>query len=371
MSAKNLTLGILVAGAMTAAVVAAVYLAAPSSVQLNSCSPGGGSCTSSTSNNSTSSASPSLAVTSNSTSSTNSTAWAVLNSNTTVYGNLACEDTVAVLYPVSCPPTYPGVKSPSLTNVEIISYRGQVLYDANISIGINGQPITWTMWFTNSTIFCVSPSDGYALCPTHPTYPTIIITTPSASSSNSSNGLRLDLQLSNTTEGVNVTVDVYNTLNTFNNVTSASDWAIYSNSLNDISDNQVVAFAVYQGNYGAGNFTAGSPLAIDNVGGGNIGPVLSPSVVYSFNPDSGVASAPAGAFAPGPFSKNVTLSYTVSGYSTCSVGTLSFRPQNASGLWLCPQDTGYKFNPFPPATYTVVGLDQWGDVAVLHFEVYG
>jgi hypothetical protein len=34
-------------------------------------------------------------------------------------------------------------------------------------------------------------------------------------------------------------------------------------------------------------------------------------------------------------------------------------------------DTGYKFNPFSPGTYTVVGLDQWGDVAVSHFEVYG
>ena len=326
---------------------------------------------SATSTSGTASTSASSNVTSSpSSASTNSSAWTVLNSNTTVYGNLACEDTVAMLYPVSCPPTYPGANSPSLTNVEIISYRGQILYDANISIGVNGQPVTWTMWFTNSTIFCVSPSDGYALCPTHPTYPTIVITTPSASSSNPSNGLRLDLQLSNTTEGINVTVDVYNTLGTVNNVTSASDWAIYSNSLNDICEgNEVVAFAVYQGNYGAGNFTAGSPLAIDNVGGGNICPVLSSSVVYSFNPHSGVASAPAGAFAPGPFSRNVTLSYPVSGYSTCGVGTLSFRPQNASGLWLCPQDTGYKFNPFPPATYTVVGLDQWGDVTVLQFAV--
>jgi hypothetical protein len=371
MSSKSLTLGLLLAGVMTAAVVAEVYVAAPSSVQLNSCSPGGGSCTSSISNNSASIASPSLAVTSNSTSSTNSTTWTILDSNTTVYGNLACEDTVAMLYPVSCPPTYSGAKSPSLTNVEIISYRGEVLYDANISIGIDGQPMTWTVWFTNSTIFCVSPSDGYALCPAHPTYPTIIITNRSASSSNSSNGLRLDVQLSNTTEGVDVTVDVFNTLNTVNNVTSATDWAIYSNSLNYICGNQVVASAIYQGNYGAGNFTTGSPLAIDNVGGGNVCPVLSPSVVYSFNPDSGVASAPAGAFAPGPFSKSVTLSYPVSGYFTCGVGTLSFSPSDASGLWLCPQDTGYKFNAFPPGTYTVVGLDQWGDVAVSHFEVYG
>jgi len=324
-----------------------------------------GSASASTSTSSNATSSPSTT----SSSFTNSSAWTVINSNATVYGNLACEDTIAMLTPISCPPAYPGAKSPSL-NVEIISYHGEVLYDANISIGVNGQPMTWTMWFTNSTIFCVSPSDGYALCPTHPTYPTIVISTRSASSSNPSNGLRLDLQLSNTTEGINVTVDVYNTLNTVNNVTSASDWAIYSNSLNDIcGGNEVVAFAVYQGNYGTGNFTSGSPLAIDSVGGGNICPLLSSSVVYSFNPDSGVASAPAGVFAPGPFSRNVTLSYPVSGYYTCSVGTLSFKPQNASGVWVCPQDTGYKFNPLPPATYTMVGLDQWGDVAVLRFSV--
>jgi hypothetical protein len=330
-----------------------VYLATPSA----------------SSNSSTSSTGPSQAPASNSTTSANSTAWIVLNSNATVYGSLACLDTVANLYPVSCPPTNPGAKSPSLKNVEVISYRGQVLYDANISIGVNGQPITWTMWFTNSTIFCVSPSDGYPLCPTHPNYPTTVIGNPSASALNPSNDLRLDLQLSTTTEGINVTVDEYNTLSTVNNVNLASDWAIYSNSLNDICDNQVAAFAVYQGDYGAGNFTAGTPLAIDSVAGANICPVLSPSVVYSFDPDSGVASAPAGAFAPGPYSKNVTLSYTISGYSTCSVGALSFRPQNASGVWVCPQYTGYKFNAFPPGTYSVVAVDQWGDVAVLQFVV--
>jgi len=246
------------------------------------------------------------------------------------------------------------------------------MYDVNFSYDFNGQPLTYTIWFTNDTVFCVSPSyGGNVLCPVHPIFPTIGIATPSALAINPSNGLRLDLQLSNTTEGINVTVGVYNTLNRINNVTSASDWAIYSNSLIDICDNQVAAFAVYQGNYGAGNFTAGSPLAIDNVRGGSICPVLSPSVVYAFNPDSGVASAPAGAFASGPSSNNVTLSYTTSGYFTCGVDTLSFRPSNASGVWVCPQDTDYKFNPFPPGTYTVVALDQWGDAAIAQFEVYG
>jgi len=260
--------------------------------------------------------------------------------------------------------------SPSLSNVDVVSYRGEELYDVNSSYVINGQRLTYTIWFTNDTIICVSPSyDGYVLCPVHPIFPTIGISTPSASALNASNGLRLDLQLSNSTEGINITVGVFNTLDTVNNVTSASGWAIYSNSLNDICGNQVAAFAIYQGNYGARNFTAGSPLAIDNVQGGAVCPALSPSVVYSFSPDSGVASAPAGAFASGPPSMNVTLSYTTSGYSTCGVGAPSFRPSDASGLWVCPSDNAYKFNPFPPGTYTVVAVDQWGDAAVAQFTV--
>lgn len=301
--------------------------------------------------------------------SANSSSWTVIRTNTTLYYGLAC--TPLGVFELSCPPMNNALHSPSLSNVDVVGYRGEELYDVNFSYNFNGQPLTYTIWFTNDTVFCVSPSyDGNVLCPVHPIFPTIGITTPSASAINPSNGLRLDLQLSNTTEGINVTVGMYNTLNRINNVTSASDWAIYSNSLIDICNNQVAAFAVYQGNYGAGNFTTGSPLAIDNVRGGSTCPVLSPSVIYSLSPDSGVASAPAGAFGPSPGSKNVTLSYTTSGYSTCGVGTPSFEPSDASGLWLCPQDTGFKFNPFPPGTYTVVALDQWGDVAVLYFEVY-
>lgn len=301
--------------------------------------------------------------------STNSSTWTVIKSNTTIYYGPAC--TPPGLFELSCPPIDQALHSPSLRNVDLVSYRGEELYDVNFSYSLNGQLLTYTIWFTNDTVICVSPSlDGYPLCPVHPIYLALGIATPSASASNPSNGLRLDIQLGNTMQGLNVTVTVRNTLNKVNNVTSTSDWATYSNSLNDICDNQVAAFAVYQGDYGEGNFTAGSPLPIDNVQGGNVCPELSLSTVYAFEPDSDRASAPAGAFGPSPGSKNVTLSYTLSGYFTCSVGELSFRPQDASGIWTCPQDKGYVFNPFPSGTYTVIALDQWGDVAVLHFEVY-
>jgi hypothetical protein len=320
---------------------------------------------------SASSSSSSSSPSSTSSTFTNSSAWTVINSNATVYGNLACLDTVAILFPISCPPTFPGAKSPSL-KVEIISYHGEVLYDANISVGFNGQPITHTMWFTNSTIFCVSPMvDAHKLCPVHPIEPAITITTPesSASATNPSNGLRLDLRLSaNSSGNLYVTVDEYNTLDSVNNVTAANGWAIPSNSLRGICDNQVAAYAVYQGNYGADNFTNTSPLVLDPPGAGNICPVLSPSAVYSFSPDSGVAYSQAGVFSLVAMSKNVTLSDSVSGYYTCGANAPSFQPQNGSGLWTCGTIAS-SFNLFPPGTYTVVALDQWGDAVVSHFVV--
>lgn len=302
-----------------------------------------------------------------SSSSTNSSTWTVINSNTTLYYGPACMP--VGLFALSCPTVNTAMHSPSLSNVEIISYQGKELYDMNFTYGFNGQPVTHTVWFTNETVFCVSPMfEGYKLCPVHPIEHVMAIATPASSATNPTNNLRLDLRLSNSTGGIHVTVDEYNSLSSVNNVSLANEWAIYPNSLKDICDNQVAAFAIYQGNYGVGNFTTASSLVITNPGAGGICPELSPSVVYSFNPDSGLASAPAGAFAPGPFAKNVTLSDTISGYYTCGRNAPSFRPQNASGLWICAQNTA-KFNPFPPGTYTVVALDQWGDVAVLQFVV--
>jgi hypothetical protein len=275
------------------------------------------------------------------------------------------------LFALSCPTINTAMHSPSLSNVEIISYQGKELYDMNFTYGFNGQPVTHTVWFTNETVFCVSPMfNGYKLCPVHPIEHVTTIATPASSATNPTNNLRLDLYLStNSTGRIYVTVDEYNTLDGVNNVTVGSNWAIPANTLRDICDNYVAAYAVYQGNYGAGNFTTATPLVLTSPGAGNICPVPSPFTVYSFSPDSGVASAKAGIFSPVATSRNVTLSDSISGYFTCGTNAPLFKPQNGSGLWTCGTIAA-KFNPFPPGTYTVVALDQWGDVAVVHFEAY-
>jgi hypothetical protein len=134
----------------------------------------------------------------------------VIRTNTTLYYGPPC--TPLGLFELGCPTINKALHSPSLSNVDVVNYRGEELYDVNSSYNINGQQLIYTVWFTNDTIFCVSPSfGGNALCPVHPILPIIGFTNPSASAINPSNGLRLDLQLSNTTEGVNVTVSVRNT----------------------------------------------------------------------------------------------------------------------------------------------------------------
>jgi hypothetical protein len=68
----------------------------------------------------------------------------------------------------TCPTVgYPDI-SRSLPPVELISYQGELLYAENFTLGpyagdfVNGQTIIETIWFTNSTIFCLSsPSGSY------------------------------------------------------------------------------------------------------------------------------------------------------------------------------------------------------------------
>jgi len=258
----------------------------------------------------------------------------VINTNTTLYYGPAC---VPVgLFGLSCRTINTASHSPSLSNVEIISYQGNVLYDMNFTYGLNGQPVTHTVWFTNETVFCISPVFGVnELCPVHPVFPVITIATPASSPTNPTNSLRLDLQLStNSSGGIYVAVDEYNTLSSVNNVTAASDWVIFPCShscpfgspaadLINICNNYAVSYAVYQGNYGIENFTGASPVSINSSARG-ICPGLPPSAYYEFSPLSETASAPAGVLAPGPTSKNISISNNISGYYT---GTTPAQPR--------------------------------------------
>jgi hypothetical protein len=95
--------------------------------------------------------------------------WEVVKTSLTVYYGTACIPVEASY--LSCPTMDTANHSPSQSNVDLIRYQGSYYYAVNFTYSLNGQPITRTIWFTNSTVFCMSPQEpgsGYELCPTGP-----------------------------------------------------------------------------------------------------------------------------------------------------------------------------------------------------------
>jgi hypothetical protein len=98
------------------------------------------------------------------------------------------------------------------------------------------KPSTFTTWFTNSPVFSISPAHPLTnaerqnpTCPTAPYTPMTVTVwnPPSTSALNSSTGLRLDLALSvNTSGGITVVADVFNTRSSVNNLTAESHWPL-------------------------------------------------------------------------------------------------------------------------------------------------
>jgi hypothetical protein len=112
-----------------------------------------------------------------------------------------------------------------------------------------------------------------------------------------------------------------------------------------------MGFAIYHGAYSLDNFTSGTPLALLEPGVSFNEGVPSPPTYYSFQPVSDIATLSSGTF-------------FFRGTSTTSI---SFTDE-VSGFW-----TGGVSNPnftvFPPGTYTIVAMDQWGQLALLRFTV--
>jgi len=253
----------------------------------------------------------------------------------------------------SCPTINTAAHSSSLENAELISYQGTEHYGTNFTGYLNGQGAPSTIWFTNSTIFCVSPmTSGYATCPTHPILPSIMIIDSSASTLNSSTGLRLDLQLSTNASyagSLRVEMDIFNTRPSVNNVTAADSWPISPTALRDICADFATGYAVFQGNYDSSNFTSGAPLAL-------LEPELRcpaelPPAYLSFIPESDNASISGGNTPP---LRATTYTMSVS--------------DSLEGYWTGTTTTSI-FNPFPPGIYTVVAVDQWGQTAAARFAV--
>jgi hypothetical protein len=280
--------------------------------------------------------------------------WSVIKTNLTVYYGTAC---IPVEYSgLSCPTENTASYSPSLNNVDLISYQGQYYYDINFTYYMNGQPVTRTIWFTNSTLFCMSPpqsNSGYNACPTHPIQQTTIAFRTTASNT-ASPSLGLQLKLGLAANGPNggsltITIQEWNTLNRVNNVTAANAWRVPPSNLTDVYMGGVVGFAIYNGTYDSNSLTLGKPLPLMEIGSSISCTGCSSPRYYLFQPLTDNATAfPVGSF---PYyagsSALISLNVTVSGYWT----------------------SGTQFEDFPPGTYTVAASDQWGQVVLLQFTV--
>lgn len=257
----------------------------------------------------------------------------------------------------------PSASNASLYPVELIKYGPSYYYRYNQSApDDSGQTIEYTVWFTNSSTYCISPAHPFTntshqnpTCPTAP-YAKTAISVPisSASSLNLSSGLRIDLQLSvNSGGGLIVTIDEHNTLDRVNNVTASDIWPIPAYELGPgyggCDANYVpVGFAVLRGNYGPGNLTEAPPLIL------SVQPILfcpyfAPTPWYVF--DALGNSAIEREFSS---TRNETISYseTITGYWTGAFPSES--------TW---------FNTFLQGRYTAVAVDEWGQTAILHFSV--
>lgn len=281
---------------------------------------------------------------SNSISTTHSLAsgWKVVRSNLTVDFNAAC-----IFGP--CPTgTWP------TKNVMLIDYQGSYYYDINFTYYSGGQPVTHTIWFTNSTVFCISPAYGYNLCPTSPAQALFVkLNGSSASVIIRSLGLSLGLRLAadNSNGGsVRITVEELNLLNRVNNVSATSSWQIPNESLRGPWETTMVGYAIYHGFYDASNFTSGKPLPLVEIGSGRVSCTPCPApTYYLFQPNSDNATT-------SPGSKFW--------YTSSSFMLINFT-ENISGYWT----SSTSFEVFPAGTYTVLALDQWGQATVLHFTV--
>lgn len=191
---------------------------------------------------------------------------------------------------------------------------------------------------------------------TTPTATPPISTFTTNTSSKSANGLMLSLSLNATTfqpgQEISVVIDEQNTLATENNVTASYSWPLEGLSLGNPCKTYPMGMAIFQGYYTSSNVSSATPLRIyspSNVTSCGFPPAVS---YYSFAPLSDIANV----FIIGDLNPSLT--------------DFKIRSEiTVTGYWLNSQETTP--NNFTPGVYTVVGGDEWGALAVLHFVVQG
>lgn len=305
--------------------------------------------------------------------------WGVIESNLTLTGPVVAIP-CRVFNQGTCPPPSTAI----IRDVELIAYGPNRYYliSQNQIVGYNGSVsnttalrVNYTMWFTNSTIYCISPAflvgNAAVIYPTCPTTPyqrlTFLVPSSYASSLNSTMSLRLELRVQvNSNNSLTVTADEFNMLDRNNTVYPEDNWRIpqgLSQYAPCLVNYDPVGFAIYHGNYDISNFSTGTPLEI----------WVTPLIECPY-----FAGTPYYIFQP---SGSVALEHQA--YSITNV-TISFS-RDVSGFWSggnpytlgnpCPPNQTNSecppltFNQFPTGNYTIVGDDQWRGIVFLRFNV--
>lgn len=179
---------------------------------------------------------------------------------------------------------------------------------------------------------------------------------------NGSSGLSLRLGINSTilTTGQNLSVSIsdYNSEDTANNMSVASDWPIANLTLYTCGTIGLpIGVDVLSGNYDKGNLSSGMTLQIVE-GGIASCPDAGSFNSYLFEPhnDRATFSGNCNAGCGVPFYTSETIA--ISGYWT-------------GGVLLPDSITPTVLHPLPPGEYTVVGGDEWGNEVILHFVVDG
>jgi len=194
---------------------------------------------------------------------------------------------------------------------------------------------------------------------TAPTVTPNISTLPpniSSTTSESVNGLILSLSLNSTTfkpgQEISVVIDEQNTLATENNVSASNSWPLKGLSLGPCGTvNYPIGVAIFQGYFTSSNVSSATPLQLYKPGIYHCPAILGDINAYVFQPSSDIASVLSDSD-PTPWLTNKMSSEIA-----------------VTGYWINGQEA--TLSNFTPAVYTVVGGDEWGASAVLHFVVQG
>jgi len=158
--------------------------------------------------------------------------------------------------------------------------------------------------------------------------------------------LSTDEQIMQSGKGLVISISVNNTLPIQEKIKDVDEWPLHDLSL-DPCIPRPFGIAIFDGYYTEQNMTDGKPLPIFNLDA--LCPVINATQSYVFEPQSTHATVSTCSDSNLPY-----CSYTQDMEDKVTIG----------GTW-------YEGNliPFKPGVYTLVGGDEWGDVAIQYFTV--